>query len=84
MIPEKIYVCANPDCTKKAPGGFRVITSRTKRCQRCQSLSLYVYSQDVQHAQRQDSLQDQLDTVLELAVKYGCYDAHDFLKRTLA
>jgi len=34
-------------------------------------------------AQRQDSTTDQLTTVLELARRAGCYDAHDFLKDVL-
>lgn len=33
--------------------------------------------------QRQDSLEDQLRTVMALAVKAGCYDAADYLQRTL-
>jgi hypothetical protein len=30
---------------------------------------------------RQDSLTDQMETVLDLAIKEGCYDAADWLKR---
>jgi hypothetical protein len=31
--------------------------------------------------QRQDSLTDQMETVLKLATEAGCYDAADWLKR---
>lgn len=30
-------------------------------------------------AQRQDSVSDQMTTVMRLAVEHGCYDAHDWL-----
>ncbi len=33
--------------------------------------------------QRQDSLEAQLITVLEMATRAGCYDAADYLKRHL-
>lgn len=29
--------------------------------------------------QRQDSLTDQMNTVIDLARKEGCYDAHDWI-----
>lgn len=33
-------------------------------------------------AQRQDSLADQMNTVIDLARKEGCYDAQDWIIRT--
>lgn len=38
---------------------------------------------DVYHCQRQDSLLDQLNDVIYLANRLGCYDAADFIKDKL-